>query len=164
MDTTAWGKPLWRHKMETFSALLAICAGNSPAPGEFPVQRPVTRSFDVFLDLRLNNWINNREAGDLRRHRSHYDVIVMVSSQWTSSTIILIQISLKIVLLVSNHHRDRNENSNLGMAKLCQDYVFTMHCHCHREKWTLWKCHIYDSIEDPEHFLPNWGRAHCLSA
>ena len=42
----------WRHKMETFSALLAICAGNSPVTGEFPAQRPVTRSFDVFFDLR----------------------------------------------------------------------------------------------------------------
>ena len=44
----------WSHQMETFSALLAICAGNSPVPGEFPTQRPVTRSFDVFFDLRLN--------------------------------------------------------------------------------------------------------------
>ena len=43
----------WRHQMETFSALLAICAGNSPVTGEFPTQRPVTRSFDVFFDLRL---------------------------------------------------------------------------------------------------------------
>ena len=40
--------------METFSALLAICAGNSPVTGEFPAQRPVTRSFDIFFDLRLN--------------------------------------------------------------------------------------------------------------
>ena len=40
--------------METFSALLAICAGNSPVTGEFPVQRPVTQSFDVFFDVRLN--------------------------------------------------------------------------------------------------------------
>ena len=40
--------------METFSALLAICAGNSPVSGEFPAQRPVTRSFDVFFDLRMN--------------------------------------------------------------------------------------------------------------
>ena len=64
--------------METFSALLAICAGNSPVPGEFPLQRPVTRSFDVFFDLRLKNgWVNNRDAGDLRRYRAHYDVIVM---------------------------------------------------------------------------------------
>ena len=36
----------WRHQMETFSALLTICAGNSAVPGEFPTQRPVTQSFD----------------------------------------------------------------------------------------------------------------------
>ena len=64
--------------METFSALLAICAGNSPVPGEFPAQRPVTRSFDVFfICARINSWVNNGEAGDLRRNRGHYDVIVM---------------------------------------------------------------------------------------
>ena len=44
-NVSAW----WRHQMETFSALLAICAGNSPVPGEFPAQRPVTQSFDVFF-------------------------------------------------------------------------------------------------------------------
>ena len=65
--------------METFSALLADCAGNSPVPGEIPAQRPVTRSFDVFFDLFLiNGWVNNREASDLRRYRTHYDVIVMI--------------------------------------------------------------------------------------
>ena len=63
--------------METFSALLAICAGNSPVSGEFPAQRPVTRSFDVFFDVRV--WVNTREAGDLRRYHIHYDVIVMHS-------------------------------------------------------------------------------------
>ena len=40
--------------METFSALLALCDENSPVNGEFPSQGPVTRSFDVFFDLRLN--------------------------------------------------------------------------------------------------------------
>ena len=44
--------------METFSALPAICAGNSPVTGEFPAQRPVTRSFDVFFDLRLNKQLS----------------------------------------------------------------------------------------------------------
>ena len=39
--------------MEIFSALLAICAENSPVTGEFPAQRPVTRSFDALFDLRL---------------------------------------------------------------------------------------------------------------
>ena len=37
-----WSKWWWRHQMKTFSALLAICAGNSPASDEFPAQRPVT--------------------------------------------------------------------------------------------------------------------------
>ena len=44
----------WRHQMETFSALLAICAGNLPVTSEVPAQRPVARSFDVSFDLRLN--------------------------------------------------------------------------------------------------------------
>ena len=67
------------HQMETFSALLALCAGNSPVNGEFPSQRPVTRSTDVFFDLRVNkNSSKQREAGDMRGHRAHYDVTVMV--------------------------------------------------------------------------------------
>ena len=53
----------WRHQMETFSALLAICAGNSPVHGEFPTQRPVTRSFDVFFDLRLNKRLSKQSRG-----------------------------------------------------------------------------------------------------
>ena len=70
--------------METFSALLAICAGNSPVPSEFPAQRPMTRGFDVFFDLRPNNgWVNNHEAGDLRRYRAHYDVILMCEFAWS---------------------------------------------------------------------------------
>ena len=68
----------WRHQMETFSALLAICAGDSLVPSEFSAQRPVTRSFDVFFDLRTDNgWVNNGEAGDSIHHRAQYDVIVM---------------------------------------------------------------------------------------
>ena len=64
--------------METFSALLALYEGNSPVTGEFPSQRPVRRSFDVFFDLRLKNgWVNNRDAGNLRYHRTDYDVTVM---------------------------------------------------------------------------------------
>ena len=53
----------WRHQMETFSALLAICVGNSPVSGEFPAQTPVTRSFDVFFDLRLNEWLSKHSWG-----------------------------------------------------------------------------------------------------
>ena len=46
--------------MEIFSALLAICAGNSPIPGELPAQKPVTRSFDVFSDLRPNELLSKQ--------------------------------------------------------------------------------------------------------
>ena len=53
----------WRHQMETFSALLALYAGNSPVTGEFPSRRPVTRSFDVFLDLRLNKRLSKQSWG-----------------------------------------------------------------------------------------------------
>ena len=53
----------WRHQMETYSALLAICAGNSPVPGEFPTQRPVTRGFDVFFGLRLNKRLSKQSWG-----------------------------------------------------------------------------------------------------
>ena len=50
----------WHHQMETFSALLALCVGNSPVTGEFPSQRPVTRSFDAFFDLRLNKRLSKQ--------------------------------------------------------------------------------------------------------
>ena len=55
-----------------------LCAGKSPVSGEFPSQRAVTQSFDFALICAwINGWVNNRKAGYLRRHRAHYDVIVM---------------------------------------------------------------------------------------
>ena len=65
--------------METFYALLVLCEGIRAVTGEFN-KRPVTRSFDVFFDLCLNSGLtNNRGAGGLRRHRPHYDVVVVES-------------------------------------------------------------------------------------
>ena len=54
--TVSW----WRRPMATFSALLAICAGNSPVTGEFPAQRPLTQSFVVFFELRLNKRLSTQ--------------------------------------------------------------------------------------------------------
>ena len=70
--------------MTTFSALLAICAGNSPASGEFPTQRPVTRSFDVFFDLCLDKRLSKQSWGwsfetpscSLWRHSNVYILIL----------------------------------------------------------------------------------------
>ena len=71
----------WRNKMETFSALLALCAGNSPVTGEFPSQRPVTRSFDAFFDMRLNKRLSKQSIrwwfGEVIMNHSGY-----APSQW----------------------------------------------------------------------------------
>ena len=55
-----------------FSALLALCVGNSPVTGGLPTQWPVARSFDAFFDLRQLS-----KQFDLRRHLAHYDITVM---------------------------------------------------------------------------------------
>ena len=74
-------KSWWRHQMETFSALLALCAGNSPVPVNSP-HKGQWRGALMFslICARINDWVNNREAGDLRRHRGHYEVNVMFRS------------------------------------------------------------------------------------
>ena len=74
-----WYHSRWCHQMETFFALLAFCVGNSPVTGEFPTQRPVTLSFEVFFGLCLNKqmskqwrrwWLETL----LRSLRRHYNV------------------------------------------------------------------------------------------
>ena len=53
--------------------------------GEFTGDRwiPLTTASDAelwcffFIRAWINDWVNTREAGDLRRHRAHYDVIMM---------------------------------------------------------------------------------------
>ena len=45
------------------SALLDLCAGNPSVTGEFPSQRPVTRRFGVFFDLRLNKRLSKQSLG-----------------------------------------------------------------------------------------------------
>ena len=63
----------WCHQMETFSAFLAFCGGNSPHEGQW-------RGALMFslIGVWINGWINNRDAGDSRCHRAHYDVIVVM--------------------------------------------------------------------------------------
>ena len=64
--------------METFSALLALCAGNSPVPVNSPHKGQWRGALMFyFICVWINDWANNREACDLRHHRGHYDVNVM---------------------------------------------------------------------------------------
>ena len=84
--TIGVSSPALRQSLDCPSDMMTSSNGNifrvtgplwAESTGGFSSQRPVTRSFDVFFDLRLNKWVNNRDAGDLRRRRAHYDVIVM---------------------------------------------------------------------------------------
>ena len=68
----------WRHQMESFAALLAICSGNSPVTGEFPAQSQWRGALMFSLTCAwINVSVNNGEAGELERHHAHYDVTVM---------------------------------------------------------------------------------------
>ena len=64
--------------METFYALLALCAGKSPVLVNSP-HKGQWRGALMFSSIYawIDDWVNNREAGDLRRRRGHYDVNVM---------------------------------------------------------------------------------------
>ena len=82
LNCTASPRYIFRHddiiKWKHFTRYWPFCAGNSLVTGEFPSQRPVTRSFDFSLIYAwINGWVNYRKAGDLRLYRAHYDVTVL---------------------------------------------------------------------------------------
>ena len=74
----------WNH----FPRYWPFVRGNSPVTGELLAQKPVTRSFGVFplICAWTNGWGNNRGADNLRRHRTHYDVIVMQAEHTVDKT------------------------------------------------------------------------------
>ena len=69
-------KAWWRHQMEIFSALLALCEGNPPVDSPSKGQWRGAIVFSLICTW-TNDWPNNGDAGDLRRHRAHYDITVM---------------------------------------------------------------------------------------
>ena len=88
--------------MGTFSLLLAICVGNSPVPSEFPYKGQWCWALMFSLICAwINGWVNNGEAGDLRRHRAHYDIIVMDES---CNITILLQYCVKPSMLSLLEH------------------------------------------------------------
>ena len=70
--------PWWRHQMETFPRYWTFVRGihRSPVNSSHKGQWRGALMFSLVC-VWINGWVNNREAGDLRRHRAHYDVIVM---------------------------------------------------------------------------------------
>ena len=86
--------------METFSALLALCARNSPVSGDFPSQRPVTRSFDVLVDVCLNkrlskhsrSWWFETQLRPLWRHCNEHRPMILQSPKMIRSVAALISL------------------------------------------------------------------------
>ena len=79
----------------TWYSMMTSSNGNNfrvtgPLRGEFTGHRwiPFTKASDTevwcfFICTWTNGWLNNRDAGDLRRHPAHYDVIVMALGKWS---------------------------------------------------------------------------------
>ena len=82
--------PWWHHQMKVFSALLALRAGNSPVKGQW-------RGALMFslICVWTKGWVNNRGSGDLTRHRTYYDAIVMghfvLTSECCSKVVLLLE-------------------------------------------------------------------------
>ena len=120
------------------SALLALCAGNSPVPVNSPHKGQWRGSLMFSLIcVWINDWVNNREAGDLRRHYGHYDVNVM--SEIDSLLYIIYQghplscivyAKLKPVPTVcegDRFHSKRNQvRGSTRIALFCIAYVFVL--------------------------------------
>ena len=94
--------PWWRHQLETFPALLAICAGNSPRPVNSPHKGQWRGALMISLIcVWISGWVNNGKAGDVKRYRAHYDVIVMAVIEGH----IFINMNGKSSLMTSDHQR-----------------------------------------------------------
>ena len=127
---TAW----WRHQMETFSALLALCAGNSPVSGEFPAQRPVARSFDVFFDLRLNKRLSKQSWGWwFETHCAHCDVTIMCNIRITPFCC-----HVFILQIASLHQSHSNYNLTIKFCCSTAKYNWKWYCVIHNNENDKW--------------------------
>ena len=130
---------LWRHQMETFSALLTLCARNSPITAEFPVQRPVTRSFDVFFDLCLNKRLSKQSWGlwsetpprPLWRHC----YLIITNGQ-------------KHTVYQSTRHMYSSESCNLTQGLLVSQWYFCKRRNKVMHSYQTWKDDMMNSVSN----------------
>ena len=101
--------------MGTFSAVLAICAGNSPFPVN-ALHKGQWRGALMFslICVWIYGWVNSREAGELRRYRAHYDVIVMKHGRKDQS-----KKSHNAPVPYLTIHQNWNRNAYISVPKWC---------------------------------------------
>ena len=154
--------------METFSALLALCAGNSPVPVNSP-HKSQWRGALMFslIYAWINDWINNREAGDLRRQCGHYDVSVMKRDwklvngihRWPMDYHHKASNSESVALPLRHHGKYRY----IGLicqwiSAKCGLSPFLIHCRCH--SFVLNHRYTGKSVSSPRNnsaFFPAFG-------
>ena len=144
----------WRHQMETFSALLAICAQNSPVPCEFRAQKPVTRSFSVFFDLHPNKRLSKQWRGwwletpscPIRRYRNGLWIICRVTK-------------LGPVRVLS--YIDQTEQDAYLMFGALLD-LFMCHICIHIHRW-LYGIVWWTSIKNKLYMLKSWNFSSIIS-
>ena len=154
-----WFRSWWRHQMKTFFALLAIWAGKSSVTDEFSAQRPVTRSFDVFCDMRLNkrlstqswNWWYETPSCPLWRHYS-------APSHYLNQCGVIINLTL-------TDKRQWNFDQNIKLfihENASENFVCEMAAILSRERWVKvralqWRHNEHDSVPNHQSHgcLPN---------
>ena len=102
-------RPMLTSSNESISALPAGCVGNWPGTGRFPSQRPVTQSFGVFFDLRLNKRLSKQSRRRWFETPSR--------SLWRHSNDIV-----QNVVLFSNVHNEFLHESSP------KQWIFSQHC------------------------------------
>ena len=140
----------WRHQIESFSALLDLCAGNSTVTGEFLSLRSVTRSFHVCLIWALTNgWADNRDGGDLRRYRAYYDSIMMIFNLHKNIPLFIYFIYMDKTH--ANNHCYSHSNNTVGNNVTSVD-------HQRMIKEVYWQCIWYMETQLHEHTATSWEK------
>ena len=137
--------------METFSALLALCAKNSSVTGEFPSQRPVTRSFEIFFDLRPNERLNKQpKTSDLRRRL--YGAIVMAIKYHTLN---INKTSISGLNLIQPHTSGKfrgNKALHIYAKCVAQFHGLTTSRRCYSCCFMIWLFHT-ERYTNSKHYL-----------
>ena len=157
----------WRHQMEIFSALLAICKGNPRVSGGFPSQRPVTQSFDAFFDLRLKKRLSKQLRRrwfetSLRSLWRHYNVQL----NFQGLTPLVISLKFNTYPYLMKHSFGYFTISNYQIGIFVRYTTTGMHLWCHvqnfvaitslecrlneNELWMTWTRIFYPSGHWPE--------------
>ena len=157
----------WRHEMGTFSALLAICAGNSPVPGEFSAQRPVTRSFDVFFDLRLVKRLSKQSWGwwfetlscALWRHCNGCFFYELKAMYGMSLVFDPCSALVPVVLKTISYYIAPRYNNTLLLCNQTWKIIGNFRCHTLRPDKVNWSSRWFPDSKVHEAYVgPTWGR------